>query len=277
MVMRKWLFNIKTNHSPLIKGAGGLLLCVSAVIYAGCAGPTELGKILQVDENPAWRDGVKRTARLSENVLLTPINIEIAPVTDTALSSAGNEKYIQPDKAALATKLIEAFGAYNVFERIGKLPDNLTARKDQIAEARNRQATLLMNMTVKKFRVYYIGGSSATAGNTVLWFLGTVPCFWTHDQLYGVEITAEVSLLDITSSEEFAVPVVSYTTTFQSEGGMSFLERGFNILIFILPPQFCSTDWNKVQEFVADNATNYFLVKLAEQTKKELRSAMESK
>lgn len=239
------------------------ILGITAVIYTGCAGPKELSSSLEINTN--YAQDVKKIARLTHNVVLAPVRVE------TPTTAKPNEKYAKLDPGALANQLIEAFQIYNVFDKIEKLPANLTAKKDQIAEARNKEATLIMNLSIKYFRIYYISGSDATMSNTLLWFLGTIPCFWTHDQLYGVEINAEASFLDLATSEEFALPLTSYTTTFKEEGGLSFLERGFNVMIFILPPQMCSANWDAIDEFISPKATAYFLVKLAEQTKKELQ------
>ena len=238
------------------------LYALCALSFIGCAGPKELNNSLEINTN--YAQDVKKIARLAHTVVLAPVRIE------TPTTANPNEKYAKLEPEQMANQLIETFRSYNVFDKIEKLTANLTDKKDQIAEARNKKATLIMNLAIKHFRIYYIGGSDATMSNTLLWFLGTIPCFWTHDQLYGLEISAEASFLDLATSEEFALPLTSYTTTFKEEGGLSFLERGFNVMVFILPPQMCSVNWDKIEEFIAPKATSHFLVKLAEQTKKEL-------
>ncbi|MFH1226381.1 MAG: hypothetical protein V1701_00580 [Planctomycetota bacterium] len=245
------------------------LLTFYYVLHTGCAaGPVEMARTLDV--NDAYAQDVKKISRLNLNTVLTQIRIETPP------QAAKDEKFVILEPELLAKQLMETFSSCNVFDKLEKLPAKITAKKDIIAEARARKAGLIMSMTIKKCRIYYIGGSEATLSNTLLWFCGTVPCFWTHDQLYGVEVTAETSFLDLASSEEFALPLTSYTTTFKVEGGLSFLERGFNPLIFILPPQWCSANWNNIQELVASKASSCFLIKLAEQTKKELFQKLSS-
>ncbi|MFA5794466.1 MAG: hypothetical protein WC980_05295 [Candidatus Brocadiia bacterium] len=246
-----------------------LALLLLLIISAGCAGPMEITRTLDV--NDTYVQDVKKISGLNQNVVLAPIHIDPAP--DQPVK---DEKFVMLEPELLTTQLMETFRSYMVFDKLEKIPATVKTKKELIAEARAKEATLIMSLTVKKYRIYYIGGSDATLGNTVLWFFGTIPCFWTHDQMYGVEITAETSFLDLATSEEFALPLTSYTTTFKVEGSLSFLERGFSPLILILPPQLCSINWNNIQELVNQKASSYFLIKLAEQTKKELLQKLSS-
>jgi hypothetical protein len=105
-----------------------------------------------------------------------------------------------------------------------------------------------------------------------MWFMLGIPSLWGADMNYGVEIVAEVSFLDVASSQDFATLLHSFEYIFKEEGGMTYLERSGSLAVLVMPPQYCSDDLNKVKDTVLPLASEQFLLKLAEQTKKELGS-----
>ncbi|MEK7310092.1 MAG: hypothetical protein AAB038_04670 [Planctomycetota bacterium] len=219
--------------------------------------------------NPENTQRIKAMNLLEHTVALAPIESEISrqKITDEK-----TERLMEIDAAALAAKLVETFRANNVFKKITQIAPKDTAQKSLIREARAKKATLLMRVTLKKARVYGTGNNDSAFGNTAMWFMLGVPALWGADMNYGVEITAEVSFLDVASSPDFATLLHSYEYTFKEEGGMTYLERSGSLAVLAIPPQYCPDDLNKVKDAVLPLAQEQFLLKLAEQTKKELGS-----
>ncbi|MBI4712778.1 MAG: hypothetical protein HY762_05700 [Planctomycetes bacterium] len=235
----------------------------SLLAMTGCAGPTEMTTSLEVKDRVL--QDIKASRQVPHRVVVAPVTVDKPP----AKVDDKTEKYFTLNPEAMANELTVAFRTYGVFDKIEVLPETVTKRKDQIKEARKDNATHIMYVTVKQYRIYYIGNSSATMSNTFLWFFGGIPSFFTHDQMYGVQMKAHITYLDVATSKEFALPGLTYDAEVESSGSLSFLERGFNIAICIMPPQWCSVNWDKVEKLIRPNLMKHLMAKLAEQTKSE--------
>ena len=244
-----------------------LLILLLLVAWSGGCSAVKLTDVLATDAENVRR--IKAMNLLEHTVALAPIQSEISR---QKIVDEKTERLMEIDATALAAKLIETFRANNVFKKITQIAPQDTAQKSLIKEARAKKATLLMRVTLKKARVYGTGNNDSALGNTAMWFMLGVPSLWGADMNYGVEITTEVSFLDVASSADFATLLHSYEYTFKEEGGMNYLERSGSLAVLIMPPQYCSDDLNKVKDAVLPLAQEQFLLKLAEQTKKELGS-----
>jgi hypothetical protein len=235
-----------------------------AILATACSG-VKLTQTLRTNTEEVAR--IKSMSRLDHKVILMPAKMEI--ITD-GKSKRIHEKDLAIEPDDFSDRLIESFQSNNVFKSIEKSSTPITASKRlQLKEARNKKGTLIMNVSFKTARVYYVGKNDSVFGNTFLWLLLGVPSLWGADLDYGVEIIADVSFLDIASSPDFATAVSSFECSFQSEGGLNYLERSSSIAIVIMPPQFCPDNLEKVEKLVLSKAINQFLIQLAEQTKKE--------
>jgi hypothetical protein len=211
---------------------------------------------------------IKAMNLLEHTVALAPIKSEIA---NQKIADKKTEGLMEIDVNALAAKLVETFYANDVFKnRVMQVTPKDNSQKSLIKEARAKKATLLMMVTLKKARVYSTGNNDSALGNTAMWFMLGIPSLWGADMNYGVEIAAEVSFLDLASSQDFATVLHSFEYVFKQEGGMSYMERSSSFAVLVMPPQYCSDDLNKVKDTVLPLASEQFLLKLAEQTKKEL-------
>jgi hypothetical protein len=238
----------------------------AAVIGAalGCSAP-KLTDALAADQEHINR--IKGLGLLEHRVVLAPIESEISrqPIADEK-----TERLLEIDTATLAISLTKSFKVHNVFRDIQGVSFAKASQGAMIQEARKKNATLLMKVALKKARVYCLGNNDSSFGNTAMWFMLGIPALWGADVNYGVEITATVSFLDVKSSDEFATLIHSYDCIFKEEGGVSYLERSGSLAVLALPPQYCSDDLGKVQDSILPLALEQFILKLAEQTKKEL-------
>mgnify|MGYP001560521194 CR=1 FL=1 len=244
-----------------------LLILLLLVAWSGGCSAVKLTDVLATDAENVRR--IKAMNLLEHAVALAPIQSEISK---QKIVDEETERLMEIDSKALAVKLTETFRANNVFRKITQIAPKDASQKGLIKEARAKKATLLMRVTLKKARVYGTGNNDSALGNTAMWFMLGVPSLWGADMNYGVEITAEVSFLDVASSADFATLLHSYEYTFKEEGGMNYLERSGSLAVLIMPPQYCSDDLNKVKDAVLPLAQEQFLLKLAEQPKKELGS-----
>ncbi|MCK5578522.1 MAG: hypothetical protein KAI63_03245, partial [Planctomycetes bacterium] len=60
-----------------------------------------------------------------------------------------------------------------------------------------------------------------------------------------------------------------YKISVQSEGGLSLSERGFTFAIFLVPPQWCSENWEKINDAISPKLSRLFMRQLAEKIKSE--------
>jgi len=241
-----------------------IILFLAGALAGGCSAP-KLTDALATDQENLQR--IKAMNLLEHSVVLAPIQSEVAK---QKIADEETERLMEVDTKALAAKLIETFRANNVFKKIEKISPKDSSQKALIKEARARKATLLMRVTLKKARVYCTGNNDSAFGNTAMWFTLGIPALWGADMNYGVEILAQVSFLDVASSPDFATLLHSYEYTFKEEGGMTYLERSGSLAVLAIPPQYCSYDLDKVRDTILPLASEQFLLKLAEQTKKEL-------
>lgn len=242
-----------------------LMMLFLAGWLSGCSAPKLTDALAPNDENIKR---IKSMSLLEHTVALAPIQSEIAK---QKITDEKTERLMEIDTSALATKLVETFQSNSVFKkRIMPITPRDNSQKSLIKDARAKKATLLMRVTLKKARVYSTGNNDSALGNTAMWFMLGIPALWGADMNYGVEIVAEVSFLDVASSPDFATVLHSFEYVFKEEGGMTYLERSGSLAVLIMPPQYCSDDMNKVKDTVLPLASEQFLVRLAEQTKKEL-------
>ncbi|MFH0889354.1 MAG: hypothetical protein V1871_09130 [Planctomycetota bacterium] len=221
------------------------------------------------DNLKANKESIKRIGSmnlLDHTVALAPIEKELS----SQKIDEKKERLIDINSNNFSDKLIEAFQANQVFKKIEKLSGDNTSKKAQIQGARDKKSSLLMNITVKKAKVYCAGANNSALGNTAMWFLLGIPSLWGADTNYGVEIIADVSFFDIASSLDFATLVYSYECLFKVEGGLSYFERSSSMAVLAMPPQFCPDNLDKVKESVLPLAQEQFLLKLAEMTKEKL-------
>jgi len=242
------------------------LILFLAVWASGCSA-AKLTDALVTDQGNIQR--IRAMNLLDHTVALAPIESEI---TKQKVTNEDTERRLEMDTKNLAVKLTETFRANNVFSKIMQITPKDNSQKSLIKEARAKKATLLMRVTLKKARVYCTGNNDSALGNTAMWFMLGIPSLWGADVNYGVEIVAEGSFLDVASSQDFATLLHSYEYIFKEEGGMSYLERSGSFAVLAIPPQYCPDDLNKVKDTVLPLAQDQFLLKLAEQTKKELGS-----
>ena len=244
-----------------------IIILFLAVAWSGGCSAMKLTDALA--PNPENTQRIKAMNLLDHFVALAPIQSEISK---QKIVDEETERLMEIDSKALAVKLAETFRANNVFKKITQIAPKDASQKGLIKEARAKKATLLMRVTLKKARVYGTGNNDSALGNTAMWFMLGIPSLWGADVNYGVEIVAEVSFLDVASSQDFATLLHSYEYIFKEEGGMSYLERSGSFAVLAIPPQYCPDDLNKVKDTVLPLAQDQFLLKLAEQTKKELGS-----
>ncbi|MEW6026822.1 MAG: hypothetical protein AB1599_05985 [Planctomycetota bacterium] len=234
-------------------------------IWSGGCSATKLTDVLTTDQETLQR--IRAMNLLEHNAALAPIESQIAK---QKIADEETERLMEVDTKALAIRMVEVFRANNVFKKIERISPKDNSQKALIKESRSKKATLLMRVTLKKARVYSLGGNDAALGNTAMWLMLGIPSLWGADISYGVEIVAEVSFLDVASSPDFATLLHSYEYTFKGEGGMNYLERSGSLAVIVMPPQYCPDDLDKVKETVLPLAQEQFTLKLAEQTKKEL-------
>lgn len=240
----------------------GLFLLLS---FISCSSATKL--VDRLKTNPADIQRIRSMNRLEHTVALAPIILELT--VDT--TEVTNEKYLMFNTDRFADQLVDIFQTNNVFSKIEKISSEATSKKAQIKEARGKKASLLMNISIKKARLYYIGSNDSALGNTAMWFMLGVPSLWGADIDYGVEFIAEVSFLDVASSPDFATLIYSYECPFKVEGGLTYLERSSSMAFFVMPPQFCPDNLDKIETLILPNAQEQFLVKLSDTTKKEFQ------
>ncbi|MFH1231676.1 MAG: hypothetical protein V1709_09300 [Planctomycetota bacterium] len=251
-----------------------------------CSSSVKLTDALKTNTQDIER--IRSMSHLDHTVVLAPIVIALEPTTQQGNNAVTGEKVLNIDPDHFSKQLLQIFQTNNVFKSIEKLStsppkadlpqaqgskkktatDN-TNKKLQIREARAKKATLLMNVSVKKARLYCIGKNDAVLGNSAMWLCLGVPSLWGADIDYGIEIIASVSFLDVASSPDFATPIYSYEYPFKVEGGLNYLERSSSIAIVVMPPQFCPDNLDKIETLILSNAQEQLLIKLAEQTKKE--------
>ncbi|MBI5778801.1 MAG: hypothetical protein HZA49_05040 [Planctomycetes bacterium] len=260
-----------------------IILFLAAAWLSGCSAP-KLTDALATDQENIQR--IKAMNLLEHSVVLAPIESLIAR---QKVTNEETEQLVEIDTKELSAKLVETFRANNVFKKMEKMApkdnraqpvgDGLVqppagaghgSQKALIKEARAKKATLLMRVTLEKARVYSLGNNDSALGNTAMWLTLGIPSLWGADINYGVEITARVSFLDVASSPDFATVLHSFEYVFKEEGGLSYLERSGSLAVLAIPPQYCPDDLDKVSETVLPLAQEQFLLKLAEQTKKEL-------
>lgn len=242
---------------------GVILLLVTAGL-CGCSAP-KLTDALVTDQENLQR--IKSMNLLEHTVALAPIQSEIS---EQKISDEETERLLEIDTKSLATQLTKIFETNNVFKKITQIVSNDNSQKSLIKDARAKKATLLMRVTLKKARVYCTGNNDSALGNTAMWFMLGIPSLWGADMNYGVEITAEVAFMDVVSSPDFATLLHSFKYIFKEEGGMSYLERSGSLAVLAMPPQYCPDDLNKVKDTILPLASEQFILKLAEQVKKEL-------
>lgn len=243
------------------------------IFLISCSSSVKLTDALKTNAQDLER--LRSMSRLEHMVVLAPI---VLGTNAQGAEPNQKEKVLNIDPDNLSDKLLEIFQTNNVFKSIEKLSTPITTpiratvgsdKKLQIKEARDKKATLLMNVSVKKARLWRVGKNGSVLGNSVMWLFLGVPSLWGADIDYGVEIVADVSFLDIASSPDFATSIYSYECPFKVEGGLNYLERSSSIAIVAMPPQFCPDNLDKIETLILSNAQEQFLLKLAGQTKKE--------
>ena len=219
-----------------------------------------------VKPDPAKISQITLLNRLDYDVVLAPVTIDrTAEKTD-----AKSEKALEIDCNKFADRLVETFKSTNVFKNIEKISPESESRKLQFKEARDKKASLLMDVAIKKARLYYVGKNGTAFPNVFVWLFLAFPSFWMPDLDYGVEIEVEVSFLDVGAESDFATQVCSYNCLISATGSLNFLQRGFSIAVVIMPPLFCAEDFSKIENLVLLDVQDKLIVQLAETTKEKL-------
>src|SRR3989339_1011854 len=217
------------------------ILFFAVICWSGCSAP-KLTDALVADQDNILR--IKSMSLLDHTVALAPIQSEISK---QKIADEDTERLLEIDTKNLSVKLIEIFQSNNVFNKMMPIAPKDNSQKYLIKEARNKKATLLMRVTLKKARIYSLGDNDSALGNSAMWLMLGIPSLWGADMNYGVEITAEVAFLDVASSPDFATLLHSFEYVFKKEGGMTYLERSGSLAVLAIPPQYCPDDLNKVK------------------------------
>jgi len=243
-----------------------LFLCLGAFIISNivCSFGIRLPDRLKADPNHIKQ--VALAKRLDYTVALAPVTLDKSLTTS---QPAGNEKTLQLDTKQLSEKLFKTFQEGNVFKKMEMLSFVPSLDSNPADEAREKKIPMLMNVSIKKARVYYAGKNDASLGNTAWWMLCGIPSFWGADCDYGVDIEAKVSLFDLPADQDYASEITSYDCVFSEKGSLNFLQRSASFAIIIMPPQWCPDNFSRIEELILPDAQDKFLVQLAETTKKQ--------
>ncbi|MBA7591618.1 hypothetical protein ES708_33778 [subsurface metagenome] len=198
-------------------------------------------------------------------VILAPVVIE---QTDQKYDQ--DKKTVRLNSNDFTDEIMNALVDYNVFRKL--IVFSGLSKQEMIEKGKSVQTSFLLTVKVKDCYLYYVGSSEATIGTTFLWFMLGVPSFWTRDQVYGIKLDAEVSFVELKDKNISS----TYTLSLQKEGGLNFLERGFSLYVFLVPPNLCPENWDKIEEQILPKAQKLFALHLAQMIKEMFRKPSEA-
>jgi hypothetical protein len=237
------------------------ILSFFVFLNIACSSGMRLPDKLKIDQSRITKMGLDKGINYS--VILAGVSLP----EDLPADQAEARNPLQIDNKQFADELVKTFRAANVFKTLEKVSDESLSKKNQLKEARDQKAGLLMDVNIKKARLYFAGKNSAVLGNTALWLLCGLPSFWGADCDYGVDMEAEVSFLDVASDPEFAMPAGTYNCPFSEKGSLNFLQRSFSPAIFIMPPQWCPDNFDRIGNLISADAQKKFIIQLADMLK----------